>query len=131
MRLPLSSHRAHFFACGVIAAMLAGCITARQPQPAEQHNHAAVAALGPGFTSQTVHVNGTTIHYVRGGSGPEVLLLHGFPQDWYEWHHIMPRLSKRFTVVAADLRGIGGSEPTQDGYEAPDARPREAPASPA
>jgi hypothetical protein len=67
MRLPLSSHRAHFFAFVVIAAMIAGCITARQPQPAEQHNHAAVAALGPGFTSQTVHVNGTTIHYVRGG----------------------------------------------------------------
>jgi pimeloyl-ACP methyl ester carboxylesterase len=63
-------------------------------------------------------VNGTTLHYVRGGTGPAVILLHGFPQDWYEFHQIMPRLAKQFTVIAVDLRGVGGSAATPDGYEA-------------
>jgi hypothetical protein len=70
-----------------------------------------VAQLGKGFGSQTAQVNGTTLHYVRGGTGPAVILLHGFPQDWYEFHQIMPRLAKQFTVIAVDLRGSGGSAP--------------------
>ena len=40
-----------------------------------------VAQLGKDFVSNTAQVNGTTLHYVRGGTGPAVLLLHGFPQD--------------------------------------------------
>jgi pimeloyl-ACP methyl ester carboxylesterase len=63
-------------------------------------------------------VNGTTLHYVRGGKGPPIILIHGFPQDWFEYHAIMPRLAKRFTVIAADLRGIGGSKATAGGYDA-------------
>jgi len=46
------------------------------------------------------------------------LLLHGFPQDWYEFHQIMPRLAKQFTVIAVDLRGVGGSAASADGYDA-------------
>ena len=76
-----------------------------------------VIKLGNGFVSDTASVNGTTIHYVRGGTGPVVILVHGFPEDWYEWHKIMPRLSKKFTVIAVDLRGIGGSKATLAGYE--------------
>jgi pimeloyl-ACP methyl ester carboxylesterase len=76
------------------------------------------AKLGKGFVSKTAQVNGTTLHYVRGGTGPAVILLHGFPQDWYAFHQIMPRLAKQFTVIAVDLRGVGGSAATQDGYEA-------------
>ena len=76
-----------------------------------------VIKLGKGFVSDTASVNGTTIHYVRGGTGPVVILVHGFPEDWYEWHKIMPRLSKKFTVIAVDLRGIGGSKATLAGYE--------------
>jgi pimeloyl-ACP methyl ester carboxylesterase len=63
-------------------------------------------------------VNGTALHYVRGGKGPAIILIHGFPQDWYEFHAIMPRLAKRFTVVAVDLRGIGGSAAVPGGYDA-------------
>jgi pimeloyl-ACP methyl ester carboxylesterase/flavin reductase (DIM6/NTAB) family NADH-FMN oxidoreductase RutF len=77
-------------------------------------------ALKAGFASETASVNGTTIHYVRGGSGPALLLLHGFPQDWYEWRKVMPRLSQRFTVVAVDLRGVGGSAAADAGYAAAD-----------
>jgi pimeloyl-ACP methyl ester carboxylesterase len=77
-----------------------------------------VAALGPDFTSDTARVNGTTLHYVRGGHGPAIVLIHGFPEDWFAYHAIMPRLAKRFTVIAVDLRGIGGSKPTPGGYDA-------------
>jgi pimeloyl-ACP methyl ester carboxylesterase len=78
----------------------------------------AVAALGSGFVSDSVRVNGAMLHYVRGGAGPVVILLHGFPEDWYEYHRIMPELAKQFTVVAVDLRGLGGSIPTEGGYDA-------------
>lgn len=77
-----------------------------------------VASLGKDFVSQTAAVNGTTLHYVRGGKGPAIVLVHGFPQDWFEYHAIMPRLAKRYTVIAVDLRGIGGSAPTPQGYDA-------------
>jgi pimeloyl-ACP methyl ester carboxylesterase len=77
-----------------------------------------VAKLGKGFVSKTAHVHGTTLHYVRGGTGPAVVLLHGFPQDWYEFHQIMPRLATKFTVIAVDLRGVGGSAAPLDGYDA-------------
>jgi pimeloyl-ACP methyl ester carboxylesterase len=45
-------------------------------------------------------------------------LLHGFPQDWYAFHEIMPRLAKQFTVIAVDLRGVGGSAASAGGYDA-------------
>jgi pimeloyl-ACP methyl ester carboxylesterase len=77
-----------------------------------------VMKLGKGFVSDTATVNGTTLHYIRGGAGPALILIHGFAEDWYEWHKIIPRLAKKFTVVAVDLRGIGGSKATPAGYDA-------------
>jgi pimeloyl-ACP methyl ester carboxylesterase len=77
----------------------------------------AVAQMGGGFTSGVAEVNGTALHYVRGGAGPAILLIHGFPQDWYEWRKVMPILAKEYTVVAMDLRGAGGSRATNDGYD--------------
>ena len=77
-----------------------------------------VSQLGAGFTSGNANVNGTTLHFVRGGNGPAVILLHGFPEDWYEFHKIMPRLATKFTVVAVDQRGVGGSAPAANGYDA-------------
>lgn len=47
-----------------------------------------------------------------------MVLLHGFPQDWYEWHKVMPHLAASFTIVAVDLRGVGGSSAPLDGYDA-------------
>src|SRR5271165_2017109 len=76
-----------------------------------------LATLGGGFVSGTARVNGAMLHYVRGGAGPAVILLHGFPEDWYAYHRIMPELAKHFTVVAVDLRGLGGSIPTEGGYD--------------
>jgi pimeloyl-ACP methyl ester carboxylesterase len=82
-----------------------------------QSSHLATG-LGKEFTSETATVNGITLHYVLGGKGPAVILIHGFPQDWFEYRGIMPRLAKRFTVIAVDLRGIGGSTATAGGYDA-------------
>jgi pimeloyl-ACP methyl ester carboxylesterase len=58
-----------------------------------------------GFTSASARINGSSLHYVRGGHGQAVILLHGFPEDWSEYQAIMPELAKRFTVVAVDLGG--------------------------
>lgn len=88
-----------------------------QMQPQEQPKGMATG-LGKEFTSETTRVNGITLHYVRGGEGSAVILIHGFPQDWFEYHAIMPRLARRFTVVAVDLRGVSGSTATEGGYDA-------------
>lgn len=103
-------------ALAVVISMACAGMPARLP--AQQAIDPAVAELGAGFDSSTADVNGTTLHYVRGGTGPAVILLHGFPQAWYEFHQVMPRLATTFMVIAADLRGIGGSKATPGGYEA-------------
>jgi pimeloyl-ACP methyl ester carboxylesterase len=73
----------------------------------------------PGFTQGYVPVDGGTLHYVRGGSGPVLVLLHGWPETWYEWRNVMPDLARTHTVVAFDLPGLGNSSvPTDGGYDA-------------
>ena len=98
--------------------VLLGCGGAHGQTPVKQRIDPAVAKLGSGFVSSTANVNGVTIHYVRGGTGPAVVLLHGFPQDWYAYHRIMPRLAKSFTVIAADMRGVGRSTAPRDSFDA-------------
>jgi pimeloyl-ACP methyl ester carboxylesterase len=61
------------------------------------------------FSSQYKTIDGVRLHYVKGGSGPLVYLVHGFGQTWYEWHQLMPELAKNHTVVAVDLPGLGQS----------------------
>lgn len=70
-----------------------------------------------GLASETAAVNGIHLHYIRGGAGPAVVLVHGFPESWYEYHAIMPRLAKRITLIAIDLRGIGGSRAPEAGFD--------------
>lgn len=67
-----------------------------------------------GFSNDVAQVNGQTIAYSIGGSGPPVLLLHGFPQTRAMWHAIAPALAQEFTVIAADLRGYGDSSKPSD-----------------
>ena len=62
-----------------------------------------------GFTQAQITTDGAAINLRYGGSGPPVLLLHGYPQTHAMWHLVAPRLAERFTVVAADLRGYGDS----------------------
>jgi haloacetate dehalogenase len=68
-----------------------------------------VSAGVRGFESLTVDTGDTTIHVERGGSGPAIALLHGFPQTLTMWRDIAPPLAERFSVVCADLRGYGSS----------------------
>jgi len=60
-------------------------------------------------SSRVVASDGTEIHVTRGGKGPPLLLLHGYPQTHVMWHKIAPQLAERFTVVMPDLRGYGDS----------------------
>ncbi|MCB4821405.1 alpha/beta fold hydrolase [Roseicella aerolata] len=57
------------------------------------------------------------LHYVTAGEGPAVLLLHGWPQTWHMWRHVMPGLAARYRVVAPDLRGLGDSSRPAGGYD--------------
>jgi pimeloyl-ACP methyl ester carboxylesterase len=69
------------------------------------------------FSHHTASVNGIQMHYVIGGQGDPVVLLHGWPQTWYEWRHVMPALAKNYTVIAPDLRGLGDSSNPTTGYD--------------
>src|SRR5687767_10448326 len=63
----------------------------------------------PGFTVSKVKTTGTTIHVVKGGQGPPLLLLHGAPMSHITWRFVGPQLAKQYTVIAPDLRGYGDS----------------------
>ncbi len=67
------------------------------------------------FLTETIATTGTHIHTLRKGSGPPLLLLHGYPQTHFIWHKIADRLAERFTVVLADLRGYGDSGKPEGG----------------
>lgn len=69
------------------------------------------------FKHAMANVNGVNIHYVIGGTGEPLLLVHGFGQNWYMWNRLLPELSKHFTVIAPDLRGIGESDKPASGYD--------------
>lgn len=104
----------------LIVLLLSAAGSALGRSSSKQGTDPAVAELGAGFISATVRASGITLHYVRGGAGPAVILLHAFPEDWYEYHKVMPRLARKFTVVAVDLPGIGGSTAKPGSYAAAD-----------
>jgi pimeloyl-ACP methyl ester carboxylesterase len=75
----------------------------------------------PGFRQGHVAVAGdASLHYVIGGSGPVLVLLHGWPTTWWELSPIMPALAKNYTVIAFDLPGLGNSAPSTVGYDGAD-----------
>ncbi|MDQ8002281.1 MAG: alpha/beta hydrolase [Bordetella sp.] len=78
--------------------------------------HAATDTV-PGFRDRTAEVNGTRLHYRIGGSGPAVVLLHGYAETSHMWNPLMPLLAKTHTVIVPDLRGAGGSSKPEAGYE--------------
>lgn len=72
-----------------------------------------------GFETFDVEIGAVRIHGVKGGTGPPLLLLHGFPQNHTMWHGLAPSLAAEFTVVATDLRGYGdsGRPPAGDDHD--------------
>jgi haloacetate dehalogenase len=65
----------------------------------------------------TVKANGIRQYYQMAGSGPPVILLHGFPETSYAWRHQIPELSRHYTVIAPDLRGYGATDKPATGYD--------------
>ncbi|MGE5335902.1 MAG: alpha/beta fold hydrolase [Nitrososphaerota archaeon] len=71
-----------------------------------------------GVSHHRVSARGVEFHYAEAGGGEDVVLcLHGWPQHWYEWRHLMPALADRHRVIALDQRGFGWSEAPRSGYE--------------
>jgi pimeloyl-ACP methyl ester carboxylesterase len=70
------------------------------------------------FTSRFIEAGGLRQHAVIGGAGPPLLLVHGWPENWYAWRLVMPALAKNFEVIAVDQRGIGLTDKPRDGYDA-------------
>ncbi|WP_121193496.1 alpha/beta fold hydrolase [Motilibacter peucedani] len=65
-----------------------------------------------------VAANGARFHVAEAGTGPLVLLLHGFPQMWWTWRHVLPALAAAgYRAAAMDLRGYGASDKTPRGYD--------------
>ncbi len=78
-----------------------------------------VLVEGP-WTHRVVPANGITLHVAEAGSGPLVLLVHGFPQFWWAWHRQLVDLADAgYRAVAVDLRGYGASDKPPRGYDAP------------
>ena len=89
----------------------------QQQQQQQQPNGNSFQIDNATFSHHTADVNGIRMHYVIGGQGDPVVLLHGWPQTWYEWHKVMPALAKNYTVIAPDLRGLGDSSKPITGYD--------------
>ena len=68
-----------------------------------------MADFFPGFDERRIATSGTEINLVTGGSGPPLLLRHGYPQTHVLWRKVAPRLAQDFTLVIPDLRGYGDS----------------------
>lgn len=71
------------------------------------------------FEHHYAQLKGVRLHYVTAGplDGIPVLLVHGYPQTWYEWRALMPLLSDRYRLIAPDTRGLGDSSRPLDGYD--------------
>lgn len=77
----------------------------------------AAPSMPPGFSERVAEVNGVRLHYMIGGKGSPVVLLHGYAQTSHMWLPVMPLLAKGHTVVVPDLRGAGGSSKPESGYD--------------
>jgi haloacetate dehalogenase len=94
-------------------------MTGTNPLPDRSATDASAASLlPPEFEYRRVDVNGVTINCAIAGSGPPVLMLHGYPQNHLMWRDVAPALTEDHTVVVADLRGYGNSDkPAPDAGE--------------
>ncbi|GII78194.1 epoxide hydrolase [Sphaerisporangium rufum] len=95
-----------------LCAGTAGASTAAVEEPVT-----GPALFARGFTHGQVAVQGSILHYVRGGSGPALVLLHGWPETWQMWRGAMPELARDHTVIAFDLPGLGASTAPASGYD--------------
>jgi pimeloyl-ACP methyl ester carboxylesterase len=97
-------------AFGAVAEPLT--VAAAEPSAAGSDSPSSwVDAAMPGVMHRMVEANGIRIHVAEQGTGPLVILCHGFPECWYSWRHQLPALANAgFRAVALDLRGYGRSD---------------------
>ncbi|AXB57679.1 alpha/beta fold hydrolase [Flavobacterium fluviale] len=71
----------------------------------------------PNFVNNYDEVNGTKLHYVKGGQGEPLILIPGYPETWWAYHKVMPILAEKYCVIVIEMRGMGSSGKPADGYE--------------
>lgn len=69
------------------------------------------------FEHHYAEIGEVMVHYVTAGEGPPVVLLHGWPQTWFEWRHVIPKLWDRYSLIVPDMRGLGDSSRPLSGYD--------------
>jgi pimeloyl-ACP methyl ester carboxylesterase len=116
MNKPITHRKSGFAPVSLLFAALAA-LSGLACSSADASTPEASPPLPSGFRSETFASNGVDIHYVIGGQGEPLLLVHGWPQTWYEYHRVMPRLAERYTVIVPDLRGAGESSAPAGGYD--------------
>ncbi len=115
-----NKHRFRGMLVAMATAVLAtACGTASAPPPIAAFDSATKddTAFNQQFRHEFADVDGMRMHYVTGGSGPALVLLHGWPQSWYEWRDVMPALAAHYTVYAVDLPGLGDSDGAPASYD--------------
>jgi pimeloyl-ACP methyl ester carboxylesterase len=82
-------------------------------EPSLSENYDAATRSDDAFNALFSHcfstINNVQMHYIIGGEGTPLVLLHGWPQTWYEWHGLLPELARDHLVIAIDLPGLGDS----------------------
>ena len=104
----------------VLAVTALGCASmsaASESSPAAAARPWSPPTPPPGFTAHERNVNGTRLHYLVGGRGSPVVLLHGFAQTGHMWTPLLAALAEHHTVVVPDLRGAGASAKPRGGYD--------------
>jgi pimeloyl-ACP methyl ester carboxylesterase len=97
--------------------LIASASRAALPEPPAGSSDETLVSGLAGFENGVAAVNGIKLHYVIGGHGPLLVLLPGWPQNWWEYHKVMPDLAKNYRVVSVDLRGMGTSDKPEAGYD--------------
>ncbi|MBE1573688.1 alpha/beta fold hydrolase [Amycolatopsis roodepoortensis] len=108
-------HRAAAFVVALV--LLTACGSPPATAPPYENVTRADAAFASQFRHEFADVDGVKMHYVTGGKGAPLVLLHGWPQTWYGWHRVMPALAEHFTVYALDLPGLGDSAGSPPSYD--------------
>lgn len=117
---PLGRYAAALAALTLLV-LTGACASTPVPAPGTSVPSAPAGAgptgAGAAVEQGSVPVEGGTIHYTRTGSGPPLLLLHGWPETSHAWHKTMPDLANSYTVIALDLPGLGESSVPAGGYD--------------
>ncbi|HZR48173.1 MAG TPA: alpha/beta hydrolase [Streptosporangiaceae bacterium] len=105
-------------ALAAMGSMAPPALAATGDVQSQPPSDAELARSLPGdFRSETAQAGSVRLHYVAGGQGDPLFLLHGWPQTWWAYSKVMPGLAEHYRVIAVDLPGIGGSDKPESGYD--------------